>query len=596
MNKPVTTEEPRRFLSKRLEWFVRGGFGGMLVILAVVSSASFYSIHQLSHAAVERRATYETLFNFERLLSHLLDAESGQRGYIITGDTVYLQNYFDALRAVEQDFINIRAWDKGDQSQRIEKLQFLVAKKTAMFQENIELREQKGFEAAAQVVATGSGKKMMDAIRELIRDMKTEEAFVLEKANNEVQIRAILTEYVIAFGGGVAFLLVVISGWFIKRSVRDQKRMQEELLGSEEKLRAILDNATAVVYVKDLQGRFLMVNRQFKEIFHLKDKDIINKSNYEIFEQETADVFHRNDQKVLQTGSALEFEEAAMVAGVERTYISLKFPLWSLSGKPYAVCGISTDITDRKRMAIELEAAKLTAESASRAKSDFLAAMSHELRTPLNAIIGFSEVLSMQNFGPLNKKQKEYVSDVFKSGKHLMSLINDILDLSKIEAGKMELELGECLIASIVQTSVAMIKDRAAHHGITINVDVDESIHIIRVDERKLKQVMFNLLSNAIEFTPDGGRVGIEILRTEARTLLFCISDTGAGIEERDKAKIFQEFVQGSVPQRHRQGTGLGLVLTKRIVELYGGKIWFESKGKNKGTKFYFTLPGTIVE
>lgn len=596
MNERVTTERPRHLLSKRLEWFVRGGFGLMLGILAVIGTASFYSIHQLSKIVVEQRSHYEMILSFEQLRFHLLDAESSQRGYIISGDKEYLGLFDEALRALEQDFINIRALDKRYQKKRMEMLQTFVGEKIDMLESNISLRDKEGFQAAGNVLTTGNVKKLMDAIRELIREMRAEESIILEKSNNELQIRAVMTEYVIAFGCTVAFLFVVISGWFIKRSVSDQRRIQEELFGSEEKLKAILDNATAVVYVKDLQGKYLLINRRFKEMFHLSEMEILRKTDFDLFAREIAEGFHRNDQKVLQTECALEFEETAIVDGEPRTYISLKFPLRSLSGKPYAVCGISTDITDRKRMATELEAAKQTAESASRAKSDFLATMSHELRTPLNAIIGFSEVLAMQNFGPLNKKQKEYVSDVFKSGKHLMSLINDILDLSKIEAGKMGLELGECLVSSIIQNSVAMIKDRAARHGIAIDVDVDQSIHIIRVDERKLKQIMFNLLSNAIEFTPDGGRVGIEIKRSGARTLLCCVSDTGAGIEDKDKAKMFQEFVQVSNSPRLRQGTGLGLVLTKKIVELYGGKIWFESEGKDKGSRFNFTLPETIIE
>ena len=229
-------------------------------------------------------------------------------------------------------------------------------------------------------------------------------------------------------------------------------------------------------------------------------------------------------------------------------------------------------------------------EVADRHKSEFLANMSHELRTPLNAIIGFSEVLIERMFGDLNEKQDEYLKDIFASGRHLLSLINDILDLSKIEAGKMELELTRFDLPAAIDNALTLVKGRAANHGITLTPDVDRRLGEFVADERKLKQVLVNLLSNAVKFTPEGGRVEIRAVRADG-SVEIAVSDTGIGIAAEDQELIFEEFRQvGSDYARKREGTGLGLALTKRLVELHGGRIWVKSE-LGKGSIFTFTLP-----
>ena len=224
-------------------------------------------------------------------------------------------------------------------------------------------------------------------------------------------------------------------------------------------------------------------------------------------------------------------------------------------------------------------------ETASRHKSEFLASMSHELRTPLNAIIGFSEVLLEEMFGPVNERQADYLSDILSSGRHLLSLITDILDLSKIEAGKMELELSEFFMPAVLESGLTMVRERAADHGIALGLHIGSDVGTVQADERKVKQVVFNLLSNAVKFTPDGGHIDVAARRLDD-SIEIAVRDTGIGIAPSDQERIFEEFQQAG----QREGSGLGLALARSFVALHGGRLWVESEA-GAGSTFTFTLP-----
>jgi len=229
-------------------------------------------------------------------------------------------------------------------------------------------------------------------------------------------------------------------------------------------------------------------------------------------------------------------------------------------------------------------------EVASQHKSDFLANMSHELRTPLNAIVGFSQVLKQKLFGPVNEKQDEYLDDILSSADHLLALINDILDLSKVEAGQVELELAPFSLREALERGVVMIRERATNNGVALSLELDPSVDVVHGDERRIRQVVFNLLSNAVKFTPEGGRVDVS-MHTENGDVLVAVRDTGPGISPADQARIFEEFQQARDTNGERpEGTGLGLALSKSLVELHGGRIWVESE-PGKGSTFTFTIP-----
>ena len=245
------------------------------------------------------------------------------------------------------------------------------------------------------------------------------------------------------------------------------------------------------------------------------------------------------------------------------------------------------EIQDKSR---QLEVANRELAAASQHKSEFLANMSHELRTPLNAIIGFSDVLGQKMFGELNEKQNDYLVDIGTSGRHLLDLVNQILDLSQVEAGRMELEPSGFAPAETVRASLAFIRDRAAAHRIQVAADIAPDLPTVTADERKVRQVLLNLLSNAVKFTPDGGWIGISATASTAE-LVIAVKDTGIGIPVEDQPAVFEEFRQvGQRSDRSREGAGLGLTLAKRFVERHGGRIWVESE-VGQGSTFSFAIP-----
>jgi signal transduction histidine kinase len=241
------------------------------------------------------------------------------------------------------------------------------------------------------------------------------------------------------------------------------------------------------------------------------------------------------------------------------------------------------------RMNDELRSVYAELEEASRHKSEFLANMSHELRTPLNAIIGFSQVLRDEMVGPVKPKQAEYLDDIISSGNHLLSLINDVLDLSKVEAGQVELDVHPFSLREALERGVVMVRERATEDGVQVGFSADPEVDVVDGDERRIKQVIFNLLSNAVKFTPEGGEVDVSATRVNGEVRV-AVADTGPGIAPEDRERIFEEFQQTESGIEQHEGTGLGLALSKRFVDLHGGRIWVESE-LGRGSTFTFALP-----
>jgi two-component system, cell cycle sensor histidine kinase PleC len=268
------------------------------------------------------------------------------------------------------------------------------------------------------------------------------------------------------------------------------------------------------------------------------------------------------------------------------------------SGKERIILLAIEDITERREIEYGLEKAhgeleELAAElkRTSRAKSEFLANMSHELRTPLNSINGFSEVLYDETFGPLNEKQKVYLGNVLSSGKHLLLLINQILDMAKVEAGKMKLALSILPMKNLLDEISRLVADMASKKNLAMSIEIAEDLPDIEADELKVKEIFFNLLSNAVKFTPEGGKLGVRAKRNRSE-IEVVVWDTGVGIAPENMERVFEGFFRVDTPySRLTEGTGLGLPLARKMVELHGGRLSVESKGENCGTLVRFSLP-----
>jgi signal transduction histidine kinase/CheY-like chemotaxis protein len=268
---------------------------------------------------------------------------------------------------------------------------------------------------------------------------------------------------------------------------------------------------------------------------------------------------------------------------------------------PQEICDLLETFAGQSALALinaklyrQLERQSAALEVASQHKSEFLASMSHELRTPLNAIIGFSEVLLERMFGELNERQDDYLRDIWSSGKHLLELLNDILDLSKIEAGQMVLNRSEFVVRESLEYCLSMVRERALKQRILLSLEVDPEVGLLDADRLRFRQVVLNLLSNAVKFTPDGGRVGVRASIRD-QDLIVLVADTGVGVSAEDRERIFDSFQQGTLHDEQTEGTGLGLTLSKQILELHGGRIWVESEA-GKGSTFGIALPTESAE
>ncbi len=381
----------------------------------------------------------------------------------------------------------------------------------------------------------------------------------------------------------------------------------------------IIDNMNDMLIVAAPDGTIQMVNRAASKLLNYSEDELLNQPIGIVFGEKNASHGQIWLDDLIQKGSIRNLEKSCLSKEGRNIPVLVSGSVMrNEQGRVQGIICVVLDISDRKRAESELRKSKEFAEAANQAKSEFLANMSHELRTPLNHIIGFTELVVDKNFGDLNEIQEEYLNDVLTSSRHLLSLINDILDLSKVEAGKLDLEPSDIDLKSLLESSLLMIKEKAMKHRIHLSTDIDGIPETIKADERKLKQIIYNLLSNAVKFTPDGGEIRLAAnfalsslliadgdkkshqalkpmsheLSASMKFVQISVKDTGIGLKPENLELIFDPFEQAeSSSNRKYQGTGLGLSLTKRFVELHGGMIWAESDGQGKGSKFSFIIP-----
>ncbi len=423
----------------------------------------------------------------------------------------------------------------------------------------------------------------------------------------------------------------------LRREMAGRQQIQQALAESEEKYRLIFEATFDVIYSIDRELRFTDVSPSMEKTLGYRPDELVGRSIQEvgILAEECIESAFR-DIQIVFGGQSIPMRAYTVIAkDGSRRFAEISGAPLIRNGQVTGMISIGRDVTLQKRAeeelrrshselevrvrerTAELEEAVTALRTANRAKSDFLANMSHEFRTPLNHILGFTELVVDKKFGGLNSTQEEYLTDVLHSSRHLLSLVNDVLDLSKVEAGKMELEISEVNLRRLLESSLVMVREKAMKHAIVLTIEGDSIPDRVPADERKLKQVMYNLLSNAVKFTPDGGAAAISARRVFAagdrwpengpetgvqhgskrrlprgEWVEVSVRDTGIGIAGDDLERIFEPFEQGdnSIGRKY-QGTGLGLSLTRRLVELHGGVIRVESEGVGKGSTFRFILP-----
>lgn len=401
----------------------------------------------------------------------------------------------------------------------------------------------------------------------------------------------ILSFIFIAYGI-ISWIPTISSAEILKNEVEEHRIVRDELEEKTSILSGLLNSIPDMVFFKDMHGKYMGCNPAFSEHVALPADEVKGKTDHELFHEEKATYFCNLSREIMETGETRRYEECIDENNRPVFIETIKAPLSNEEGACIGIVGISRDITARKEID-ELLKARMASEAANRARNEFFAGMSHEIRTPLNSIIGFSEMLTGGFAGDLNEQQHGYITNIYNSGNHLLNLINNILDISKIEAGKMGLELEYFAISDTFQEVGNIIKALSLKKGIRLEFSISEDIPAIYADKLRFKQIIYNLVSNAIKFTSEGGKV--EVLAEKAGNMAsVTVTDTGIGISEEDQESLFRPFEQVRT-EHSNEGTGLGLSLVKKYVEMHKGNIRVESE-PGKGSSFIFELPLNLDE
>ena len=573
-----------------------------LVILVLVFAATITSAVQVRRSVNNLTSIHLAAESFRSVNNGLLVMESNERGYLLTGDTTYLAPYDRALESLQQRMDTLRGLQvtMPEDSARFEVLDSLVSTQVSQLNAALAAFSAQGANGAVRQLSRNNASGAMDSLRATLRELNlaAERQRITVRSHSANAARNLILAEVV--GGIVALILLLSALRQISADLDARELVEVSLRRSERFLDSIIDLLPLMVSVKEAVGlRFVRVNRTAEQLLGMPREAVLGRDDADLFPGPLAEGLATVDRAVLASAEVRDIPEEVMVApsGAVRTLHTRKVAIHDDDGNPAFLLAVSEDITDRKRAESDILRARETAEAANRAKSDFLAKMSHELRTPLNSIIGFSQLIEEESFGPLNERQRRYVNNVLTSGHQLLDLINDILDLSKVEAGRMELSLVHASPLPLLQESLSLFEALAAASELRLVLDADAGLPAILVDVARFRQIIYNLLGNAIKFTGPGGTISLRAALSPARSranapmIRITVHDTGAGIRPDDLERIFREFEQvDSDSVRSQKGTGLGLALARRLAELHGGRIWAESE-LGFGASFHVELP-----
>jgi len=601
---------------------------GLVILTVGVGAVSLSIFKKIEKAAELRKHTFVVLNSTDDLLSELIDAETGQRGYLLTKDTVFLEPYLAVRNRISGRLEELRQLTSISAAKKhLDALVPLIDAKLAYLSHSIELRNTNDMSSIMANIRGNEGKMLMDSIRTEIKSFTRIEQDSLEQRDAMVQSGMHLLLVIIIIANLLLLLFVsLMVYWFYREKKQQLKHLvhlktlhlleiqentNKQLLQSnvalqisEEKFAVTLSSIGDAVMATDAEGHVTFLNTIAEKLTGWTQTEAAGRPADDIFRiinEETRQPTISPIKKTLAHGTIQILANHTILiarAGSECAIADSCAPIRNREGHVLGAVLVFRDVTERmdiekglKKAHQELKESATELERTARAKSEFLANMSHELRTPLNSINGFSEVLYDETFGSLNEKQREYVSNVLISGQHLLLLINQILDMAKIEAGKMTLSFSSLPMKTLLNEMSQLVADMASKKKLQMMIEIAENLPNIEADELKVKEIIYNLLSNAVKFTPDGGTIGMRAKKVDSE-IEIVVWDTGEGIAAENMEKIFEGFFRVDTPySRVTEGTGLGLPLSKKMVELHGGKLSVESEGLNRGTMIRFTLP-----
>jgi PAS domain S-box-containing protein len=606
--KELMPEVKSKHSTKLIEVKILLGFIGALALIIISGAFTYNTSRAYSETASLIVSTQEIRAALANYYAEVTSAESDHQSYLLTNNEFWKASYLvrtASIGALELALFQLIS-DPHIKSE-MTTLSTLVQQRLQDLDQINATYEQQGLSVARSALTMGLDfNQTVEAISNSIARLQTDQ-LGLREANAERALERtqtyLLTSILLEIAILTAMALAIRREMHLRSKLRDQATTLSKqqvttklaLRENEELFLTLANNISQLAWMADAQGSIFWYNQRWFDYTGTTLDEVVGWNWQKIHHPDHVQRVVEKIKYCFDTGQ--DWEDTFPLRGADgnyRWFLSRAIPIRDENGVLLRWFGTNTDVTERKKLETELISAKTAADSANRAKSDFLANMSHELRTPLNAIIGFSEALKDGLMGEMQEPHREYIGDIYSSGEHLLSLINDILDLAKVESGKMPLYLEPVSINALMQGSLSMIKEKATALGISLVLEADTDLPDLLADQRKLKQILYNLLYNAIKFTDDGGRVTLGAHKVDGQIEIF-VTDTGIGISAEDQAKLFQPFFQiDSTLSRKHPGTGLGLAMVRHLSELHGGRVELQSV-VGQGSTFRVQIPWRAV-
>jgi signal transduction histidine kinase/CHASE3 domain sensor protein len=589
------------------------------LVLAIIATSCIYMFWQQAasviHTSEQLSKSRDLVSCLDNTLSTLRDAESSERGYVVTADPTYLKPYYSSRQLLNKHLMDLRGLTTSSElKHKVSDLEVLMREEVAEMDKTVSLRTPQNFRNSWLVVVRGRGKQIMDEVTAAITSIKANEEAIASKSAHNVRDanRTIMTTLpVILIVAAIMVGLLVI---FCFKFMNEKKLSELRLSHSYKLFESFMDNSPSFAFIKNKEGKYLYINKSLAARFATDGEPVIGRCDIDWLPADVAENIAENDKTVLRSNNPIRTIEIIPNTSTDyqETWVVIKFPVTDLANNGF-VGGVAIDISDMKKaeqqiaelnqvlhsrisdlemLTSELESARDQAMSASKLKSQFIANMSHEIRTPMSGLLGMSELLLTSE---LDVESRELVTYIHSSANNLLAVVNDLLDFAKLEAGKVVLDNAPFSIKDLLEDAINSATFEAQKKSLSLTKSIGATVPDLVVgDSGKLRQILLNLTHNAVKFTPSGSinlTTNIVAQKDQNMLIAFEVEDTGIGITEEAQQKLFEPFVQadGSTTRQYG-GTGLGLSICKSLVELMAGRIGVRSD-PSEGSTFWFTVP-----